>query len=124
MRSNNTHKTVDDYISTFPEEVQTMLQQLRKVIRNAAPDAKEKISYNMPAFTLNGILVYFAGYKNHIGLYASPSGNAAFKKELAKYKTGKGSIQFPLNEGLPLNLIKIIVGFRVKENLLKVKKNK
>ena len=82
MKTNNNLKNIDQYISTFPIDVQIKLQDIRQAIKHIAPKAKEKISYNMPAFTLNGILIYFAGYKNHIGLYASPSGNKAFQKEL------------------------------------------
>ena len=113
---------IDAYIATFPEAVQTVLQQVRQTIHEAAPGAKEKISYGMPAFTSEGRqLVYFAAFKNHIGFYALPSGNAAFQKELANYKTGKGSIQFPLNEPMPLDLIRQIVVFRLAENKEKKK---
>lgn len=114
---------VDAYIAAFPPAVQKALQQLRAAIRRAAPVAQEKISYGMPAFELNGNLVYFAGYKNHIGFYATPTGHAAFAKELARYKTGKGSVQFPLAEPLPIRLIEKMVEFRVKENLSKKNKN-
>lgn len=109
--------TVDAYIAAFPPAVQKALQQLRAAISRAAPEGKEKISYGMPAFELNGNLVYFAGYKKHIGFYATPTGHAAFAKELARYKTGKGSVQFPLAEPLPIRLIEKMVQFRVKENL-------
>ena len=109
-------KNVDDYIKTFPESVQEMLHQVRKTIRSAAPDATEGFSYMMPAYKMNGKpLVYFAGYKNHIGFYATPTGHLAFEKELSKYKQGKGSVQFPLDKPMPLNLIKEIVKFRVAE---------
>lgn len=112
----------DTYIGTFPKETQLVLEQMRATILKAAPGAEEIISYGMPAFRINGgMLMYFAGYKNHIGLYALPSGNAAFKKELSAYKMGKGSIQFPLDKKLPLALITKIVKFRVQENLEKVK---
>lgn len=115
----------DTYISTFPKETQLVLEQLRATILKAAPTSEEIISYGMPAFRINGgMLVYFAGYKNHIGLYALPSGNAAFKKELSAYKIGKGSIQFPLGKKLPIALITKIVKFRVKENLEKKKMKK
>ena len=115
----------DTYISTFPKEKQLVLQQMRTTITKAAPDAEETISYGMPAFRINGgMLVYFAGYKNHIGLYALPSGNNAFKKELSAYKIGKGSVQFPLDKKLPIALITKIVKFRVKENLAKTKSKK
>jgi uncharacterized protein YdhG (YjbR/CyaY superfamily) len=109
-------KSTDDYIASFPKSTQALLQQVRKAILTAAPGAEETISYNMPAYKLNGPLVYFAGYDNHIGLYALPSGNTEFKKELASYKQGKGSIQFPVDKPLPLGLISKIVKFRVKEN--------
>ncbi len=110
-----------EYIEGFPLSTQKILKQVRSTIKKAAPKAEETISYGMPAFTLNGHLVYFAGYKSHIGLYALPSGHAAFKKELAKYKQGKGSVQFPIDEPMPSTLITKIVKFRVKENLAKVK---
>lgn len=106
---------VDTYIKTFPKPVQINLQAIRETIQKAAPEADEMISYGMPAYKLNGnVLIYFAGYKNHIGLYATPSGHAAFEKELSKYKQGKGSVQFRLDEPMPLSLIRKIVQFRVK----------
>ena len=116
MNKNNVAKNVDDYIKQFPESVQASLQKLRKTIRTAAPKAEEVISYMMPGYKYHGMLVYFAAYKTHIGFYATPTGNDAFKKELSIYKTGKGSIQFPVNKPLPLNLIKQIVTFRVLQN--------
>lgn len=109
------------YISAAPKEAQSKLRQLRATIKKAAPKAEEYMSYGMPAYRQDGILVYFAGYKNHVGLYATPKGNEAFKKELTTYKTGKGSIQFPLNAPLPLTLITKIVKFKIKENLQKQK---
>ncbi|MGO4773781.1 iron chaperone [Flavobacterium sp. W22_SRS_FK3] len=112
---------IDEYIGGFPNDVQEILERVRMTIQKAAPDAKEKISYSMPAFEQNGIVVYFAAYKNHIGLYALPDGHAAFKNELSKYKSGKGSVQFPLNQPVPLDLIAKIVKYRVHENLEKVK---
>ncbi len=116
-------KNVDDYISGFPPEVQEVLQNVRNTIRSAAPKATETIAYAMPAYKLNGWpLVYFAAFKNHIGFYATPSGHEAFAKELSKYKQGKGSVQFPLNAPIPLDLISQIVQFRVEENLQKKKK--
>lgn len=109
--------TVDKYISGFPKETKYLLKQIQEIIRAAAPEAEESISYGMPAYKYMGKpLVYFAGYKNHIGFYATPAGHSAFKKELAVYKQGKGSVQFPVNEKLPLSLITKIVKFRVKEN--------
>jgi len=111
---------VDTYIASFPEDVQTSLEQVRTAIKTSAPKAEEVISYNMPAFKFHGILVYFAGYKNHIGFYSFPSGHKAFEKELSIYKQGKGSVQFPIDKPMPLALIKKMVKFRVKENLEKV----
>jgi uncharacterized protein YdhG (YjbR/CyaY superfamily) len=104
---------VDTYISSFPEETQAKLRKLRALIKKTAPQAIEGISYQMPAYKLNGPLVYFAGYKNHIGFYPGVSGVAGFKKELANYKFAKGSIQFPLDKPLPVDLIKSIVEYRV-----------
>lgn len=113
-------KSTDEYISSFPEETQILLQEVRETIKNAAPNANESISYGMPAYKLNGkVLVYFAGYKNHIGFYATPTGHTEFTEELAKYKQGKGSVQFPINEPMPLDLITKIVKFRVSEVLQK-----
>jgi uncharacterized protein YdhG (YjbR/CyaY superfamily) len=109
--------SIDEYIATFPDEIQKILEELRAAIKAAAPDAVEKISYQMPTFFLKGNLVYFAAWKNHIGLYATPSGNEAFKKELSIYESAKGSIKFPIDRPLPLELITRIVKFRVAENL-------
>ncbi len=117
-------KDIDSYIATFPENVQALLEQVRHAIKTSAPKAEEVISYNMPAFKYHGILVYFAGYKNHIGFYSLPSGHKAFEKELSKYKQGKGSVQFPLDKPMPLALIKKMVKFRVKENSEKAKLKK
>jgi uncharacterized protein YdhG (YjbR/CyaY superfamily) len=110
---------IEDYIAGFPASTQTILKQIRSTIKKAAPNAEEVISYGMPAYKLNGMLVFFAGYKNHIGFYATPNGHKAFKKELSVYKQGKGSVQFPIDEPMPLGLIIKIVKYRVKENLLK-----
>lgn len=107
---------IDEYIKKFPEDIQGKLEKLRQVIGENAPDAVEKISYGMPTFYLNGNLVHFAAYSGHIGFYPAPSGIEAFKDELSLYKTSKGAIQFPINEELPLELIKKIVQFRVGEN--------
>ncbi len=112
-------QTIDEYIAGFPKDVQAILQHVRQTIREAAPDAEEKISYQMPAFTLKGNLVYFAGFKNHIGFYPIPSGVEEFKEELSAYEQGKGSVQFPLDKPIPYDLISRIVKFRVKENLAK-----
>jgi len=118
----NTFNNVDEYISTFPKETQELLKQVRKTIRQAAPDADESISYGMPAYKLNGKpLVYFAAFKNHIGFYATPTGHKEFADELSKYKQGKGSVQFPLDKPMPLDLIERITKFRVKENSSKTK---
>jgi uncharacterized protein YdhG (YjbR/CyaY superfamily) len=108
--------TIDQYIEGFPEEIQIILSKIRAAVKKAAPMAVERISYQIPAFYFNGNLVYFAAFKNHIGFFPTSSGVAAFQKELAKYKTTKGTIQFPLDKPLPLDLIKQIVKFRVKEN--------
>lgn len=115
-----TFESIDDYIATFPTEVQEILKTLRQVIREAAPDAKEKISYQMPAFVLHGNLVYFAAYKKHIGFYPGASGVEAFKAELSEYKGAKGSVQFPIGKPLPYELISRIVTFRIAENIKKV----
>jgi uncharacterized protein YdhG (YjbR/CyaY superfamily) len=115
-------ENIDEYIGGFPNDVQEILEKIRETIQKAAPEAKEKISYAMPAFEQNGIVVYFAAFKNHIGLYALPSGHEEFKEALSKYKSGKGSVQFPLNQPMPYDLITKIVKFRVKENLEKAKK--
>ena len=114
-------KNVGEYIAGFPPDVREILETIRTTIKTAAPDAEESISYGMPAYKLNGPLVYFAAYKNHIGFYATPTGHAAFSEELSKYKQGKGSVQFPLDEPAPLDLISRIVQFRAEENLKKRK---
>jgi uncharacterized protein YdhG (YjbR/CyaY superfamily) len=123
VTSRNTPKNFDDYLDRFPKEVQQRLQKLRMTVKKAAPQAKEKISYGIPAFTLNGMLVWFAAFKNHIGFYPRTSAIAAFKKELSAYKGAKGSVQFPFDKPLPLPLISRIVKFRVKENLSKPNKS-
>jgi uncharacterized protein YdhG (YjbR/CyaY superfamily) len=108
--------TVEAYIRTFPADVQSVLEAIRQTIRETAPEAVESIAYGMPAYKLSGKpLVYFGGFKNHIGLYATPTGHSAFAQELSKYKQGKGSVQFPLSEPMPLDLITRIVQFRVQE---------
>lgn len=114
----------EDYLAAQESSVKPILKKMRSIIKKAAPDATEKISYGMPAFHLNGNLVYFAVWKNHIGFYATPTGNEAFKEELKKYHTAKGSIQFPLSEKLPEKLIAAIVKFRVAENIAKKSKSK
>ena len=117
----STYITIDEYIATFPVDVQAILQKVRETIRKAAPDATEAISYQMPTFKLNGNLVHFAAFKSHIGFYPVPSGIEKFKKELSVYPQGKGSVQFPLDRPIPYALISKIVKFRVKENLEKAK---
>jgi uncharacterized protein YdhG (YjbR/CyaY superfamily) len=116
---NKAPTTIDVYIRTFPKTVQVKLQQLRRIVAKAAPGAEERISYRMPAFFLNGVLVYFAAFTRHIGLYPTSSGIEAFKNELTGYKSSKGAVQFPLDEPLPADLIRRMVRFRVKENTRK-----
>ncbi len=113
------YKDIDGYIAGFPASTRKLLQQIRATIRKAAPDAEEKIGYGIPTFTLYGNLVHFAGYKNHIGFYPGAEGIATFKKELSIYKGAKGSVQFPLDQAIPLALISKITLFRVKRNLEK-----
>jgi uncharacterized protein YdhG (YjbR/CyaY superfamily) len=108
--------TIDEYIDSFPKSLQVILRELRLAIHEAAPDAEETISYQMPAFKQNGVLVYFAAFKNHIGFFPTAKGVEAFKDKLSGYKTSKGTIQFPLDKPLPLDLVKEIVRFRVKQN--------
>lgn len=110
-----TPKNIDDYVERFPKDVQQLLTKMRLTIRKAAPRAQETINYGIPTFTLNGNLVHFAGYKNHIGFYPGASGIRAFKKELSAYKGATGSVQFPIDEPLPLALVSRIVKFRVKQ---------
>lgn len=110
-------EAIDDYIAGFPKDVQVILENVRQAIKESAPQAEEAMRYGMPTFRLNGNLVHFAAHKNHIGFYPSPSGIEAFRKELAQYKTSKGAIQFPIDITVPLDLIKKIVKFRVKENI-------
>lgn len=117
----NTFADINEYISDFPEDIKVTLEQIRETIHKAAPEAKEAIKYGMPTFVLNGNLVHFAAFKNHIGFYPAPSGIEAFIDELAIYRTGKGTIQFPLNKPIPFDLVKKVVKFRVNENLKKKK---
>ncbi|MGE5391395.1 MAG: iron chaperone [Deltaproteobacteria bacterium] len=120
MEDNQTTiKSIDEYIGQFAPEVQEILRTLRGVIKESAPEAEEKISYQMPAFALHGILVYFAAFKNHIGFYPTASGISAFKDDLSGYKSAKGSVQFPLSKPIPYDLISKIVKFRVSENIKK-----
>jgi uncharacterized protein YdhG (YjbR/CyaY superfamily) len=118
MQSQQTgFRTIDEYIAAFPEDVQMLLQAVRATIHAAAPDAVERISYNMPAFAQEGNLVYFAALKHHIGLYPTSSGIAAFLQEIAAYESSKGAVKFPKDQPMPLDLITKIVRFRVTENL-------
>jgi len=116
--------SIDEYIASFPADVQERLRQMRAVIREAAPEAQEKISYQMPTFFLYGNLVHFAAFKNHIGFYPAPRGIEAFKDELAAYEGAKGSVQFPLDQPLPLDLVRRIVQFRVADQLQNAKAKK
>jgi uncharacterized protein YdhG (YjbR/CyaY superfamily) len=118
-RKKLTYSTIDEYIDQFPTEIRHALTGLRNTIRAAAPDAQERISYQMPAFSQNGILVYFAAFKNHIGFYPTSSGIRAFKKALSGYETSKGAIRFPIDKPLPLGLIRTMVKYRVLENVQK-----
>jgi uncharacterized protein YdhG (YjbR/CyaY superfamily) len=122
--SRRQYQTIDEYIGTFPEDVRNRLQTIRQTIQELAPEAEEAIKYQMPTFVLHGNLVHFAAFKSHIGFYPTPSGTETFKQELTPYKTAKGSIQFPLDQPLPMPLIRRIVKFRVKENLERSKKKK
>jgi uncharacterized protein YdhG (YjbR/CyaY superfamily) len=118
MESNKTgFNSIDEYIAMFPEEVRKILEELRATIKASAPDAEERISYQMPTFFLKGNLVHFAAYKRHIGFYPTPGGIQAFIKELSVYEGAKGSVKFPIDKPLPLKLISRIVKFRVAENL-------
>ena len=115
--SRNRFKTIDEYIASFPRNVRDILEELRKVISESAPEAEETMSYGIPTFDLNGRhLVHFAAYKNHVGFYPTSSGIEAFKKELSAFKTSRGTVQFPIDKPIPFDLVKKIVKFRVKEN--------
>ncbi|UPK44769.1 iron chaperone [Paenibacillus pabuli] len=122
--SNSFDVLVDEYISQFPSDVQVKLQALRQLIRDTAPNAVEKISYKMPTYAEHGNLVHFAAYSRHIGFYPGSSGIEAFKEELSRYKGAKGSVQFPLDQPLPEELIRRIVQFRVQENVEKAREKK
>ncbi|MHB1048634.1 MAG: iron chaperone [Bacteroidota bacterium] len=117
-------ETIDEYIAAFPANVQKKLKEIRSAIRTSAPDAEEKISYAIPTFTLNGNLVHFAAFKNHVGFYPTPDGIEAFKKVLSQYEGGKGTVQFPLDKPLPIALIKKIVKHRVRQNRKSAKDKK
>jgi uncharacterized protein YdhG (YjbR/CyaY superfamily) len=116
-------KDIDEYIKSFPDETRIILEKVRATIRKAAPEARETINYGIPTFTLNGNLVHFAAFKNHIGFYPTPTGINTFKKELSVYEGAKGSVKFPIDKPIPLDLISEIVKFRVKECIGKNKKN-
>jgi len=116
--------SIDEYIATFPPATGKLLEQVRSAVRKAAPEAVEAIKWAMPTFVFNGNLVYFAAFKNHIGFYPAPAGISEFKRDLAPYKTGKGSVQFPIDQPIPVALIKRMVEFRVAANLAKAKKKK
>jgi uncharacterized protein YdhG (YjbR/CyaY superfamily) len=130
MEDTKIPKTIDEYISGYSQPVQDRLQKIRLLVHNASPEAEEKISYGMPAFTLHGMLLYFAAHTKHIGFYPFTTAIESFRKELSDYKTAKGSIQFPNDKPLPIKLISQIIDFRVVENRLKaeqkasLKKNK
>ncbi len=111
--------TIDEYIEGFPDDIQEILTKVRKTVRQAAPEADETISYQIPTFRLNGSLVHFAAFKNHLGFYPTPSGTKAFQSQLAPYKHGKGTIRFPFDQPIPYDLITDIVKFRVQENQAK-----
>ncbi|HWL24934.1 MAG TPA: DUF1801 domain-containing protein [Ureibacillus sp.] len=117
-------KSIDEYILQYPHEVQEILKTIRKVIKDSAPNAEEKISYRMPTFVLNGNLVHFAAFKNHIGFYPTSSGINSFQQELSEYKSSKGAVQFPIGKPIPYELISQIVKFRVAENQSKAEGKK
>lgn len=119
MDSNRRINSIDEYIADFPAEVQKLLEEVRVVIKAAAPEAVEKISYQMPTFYLKGNLVHFGAHKNHIGFYPTPSGINKFEKELSAYELSKGAVRFPMDQPIPFDLIREIVLFRVQENLEK-----
>lgn len=117
----NAPRSVNEYIERFPDDVRDRLEAMRSAIMRTAPSAEEYVSYGMPAYKLNGALVYFAAFKNHIGFFATPNAHDAFREDLSRYKSGKGSVQFPFDEPLPIDLIERMVRFRVAENLERVK---
>ncbi|MBY9078598.1 DUF1801 domain-containing protein [Paenibacillus sp. HN-1] len=120
---NGVPKSIDEYIAGYPPEIQNLLQSVRQAIREAAPEAKEKISYRMPTFFLHGNLVHFAAFNRHIGFYPAPSGIEAFEQELSAYKSSKGAVQFPLDQPIPYELIRKITAFRVRENREKAERS-
>jgi len=114
-------ETIDEYIASFPRNVQSVLEKLRQAIRDSAPEAEEAISYRIPTFKSNGNLVHFAAFKDHIGFYPTPSAIEAFKEELSDYEVSKGTVRFPMNKPIPFDLVRRMVSYRVKENLDKRK---
>ena len=123
METSRSHfKTMDEYIAEFPKNVREILEEFRRVIKQSAPQAEESISYGIPTFKLNGNLVHFAAFKNHIGFYPMPSAINAFNKELSPYKLAKGTVQFQIDEPIPFDLVRKIVRYRVKENMERMKK--
>ncbi len=123
-KSKKQFKTMDDYIAAYPIHIRKRLNQIRKTIKEIAPSARETISYQMPAFTWHGYLAHFAAWKNHIAMYAAPSGSEAFNRELSRYRSTKSTIQFPLDKPLPLPLIRKIVKYRMKDNLKRKQEKK
>ena len=119
MAKTSTPENIDEYIAGFPPDVRAILECIRQTVRQAAPDAQEKISYRMPAFAQNGILIYFAAFKNHIGLYPPVRGDAKLRRDTARYAGEKGNLQLPLDEPIPYDLIRRIVESRLRENLAK-----
>ena len=122
--SRNHFKTIDEYIAEFPKNVRDILEEIRSIIRESAPEAEEAIRYGIPTFMLNGNLVHFAAFKNHIGFYPTPSAINAFNKELSPYKLAKGTVQFPIDEPIPFDLIRKIVRYRVKETIARREEKK
>jgi uncharacterized protein YdhG (YjbR/CyaY superfamily) len=124
MKTNQTTpQTINEYIAGFPPDVRVLLEKLRATIRKAAPGAEEAMKYRLPTFVLNGNLVHFGAFKQHIGFYATPTGNQQFQKELSAYESAKGSVQFPLDKPIPYGLVSKMVKFRVKENLKRSRVN-
>ncbi|MTK54139.1 DUF1801 domain-containing protein [Paludibacter sp.] len=119
MNKDSVAKNIDEYIARFPDEIAIRLQKVRETIRSVAPDAEEGISYQIPVFKLHGAMVYFAGYKSHIGFYPTSSGIERFKEELSEYQIGRGTVRFPLNKEIPYDLIARIAAFRYAENIAK-----
>ena len=124
MEATNKFKTVDQYLSAFPSSTKVLLKKIRETVKEVAPQAEELISYNMPGFRWNGMLVWYAAYKQHIGFYPTPSAIKTFAQELSQFKTSKGAIQFPIDKPIPASLVKKIVKFRMKQNLDKLKAKK